>query len=260
MNKPGISCICPTYARVEFLEELIYSFINQDYDGESELIIVNDYALQDLSFDHPKVKIFNIKTPFKTIGDKINFCIEQSSYEIIATFDDDDIALPNHLTNISKFIKDDSPIIHWEKGVYWNEPRIVDIVWLGNSGIVYWKEAWNLVGGHPPENAGYDSTFVSKLYKLGKPTFARPEDNEVSWFYRWGFIPGGKVSRIGCYHQSGQGTDDEISPNVLQRHSTFIEDRRKAGFIPTGLIELQPKWHYDYAQQLVDFNNKKVEK
>lgn len=257
MEKIGISCICPTYARVDTLEELIYSFINQEYEGESELIIVNDYPLQYLVFDHPKVKIFNIASPFKTIGEKINFCIEQTSFDIIATFDDDDIALPNHLTNISKYMKEGSPILHWAKGVYWNEPEITDITWIGNSGMVYWKEAWEAVKRIPLENAGYDTTFVSKLQSLNTPTFASPEDDEVSWFYRWKFIPGGKITRIGVYHQSGNGSDDEIKPNVLERHSVFIEERREAGFIPTGEIILNPRWHYDYLQQLKEFNNNK---
>lgn len=259
MSRTGISCICPTYARVEMLEELIESFLRQDYPEDcAELIIVNDYALQDLVYDHPQIKIFNIKEPFKTIGSKINFCIEQTRFDVIATFDDDDIALPNHLQNIDEVMGMGVNLIHWRRGVYWDEPNIKDITWLGNSGIVYRKEAWLKVGGMPLENAGYDTTFVGRLNQLGGVGHASPEDDEVSWFYRWSFIPGGRITKIGCYHQSGAGTDDEIRPNILERHSIFIEERRIAGFIPTGVINLEPKWHYDYKQQLKEFNTKKV--
>jgi glycosyltransferase involved in cell wall biosynthesis len=38
---PPISCKCITYGRVDTLQESIYSFINQDYPGKKELIIVN---------------------------------------------------------------------------------------------------------------------------------------------------------------------------------------------------------------------------
>ena len=48
MPNPKVSCYCPTYGRTSFLEEAIYSFLNQDYDGEKELIILNDLEDQTL--------------------------------------------------------------------------------------------------------------------------------------------------------------------------------------------------------------------
>ena len=36
---PGVSCICPTYARPDLLEEAIQSFLLQDYPGPKELIV-----------------------------------------------------------------------------------------------------------------------------------------------------------------------------------------------------------------------------
>jgi len=55
-----------TYGRVEFLEESLHSFLIQDYP-EKELVIVNDYPLQKLVFDHPQVRIYNLDETFKTI-------------------------------------------------------------------------------------------------------------------------------------------------------------------------------------------------
>ena len=49
-----------TYGRADMVEEALYSFLNQEYEGESELVIVNDYPLQKLIFDHPKVRIINL--------------------------------------------------------------------------------------------------------------------------------------------------------------------------------------------------------
>lgn len=259
MEKINISCICPTYGRTEFLEEQIYSFLNQNYLGKKELIIVNDYPLQELVYDHPDIKIINLPKMFNTIGEKMNYCVEQCQYDIIAIWDDDDIALPNHLSNIDQHYVKGTNLLHWGAGVYWNEPNITAITGLGNSGIVYSKEAWSSVGGYPLENAGNDSTFTEKIHAKGNIMYAYPNDKEVSWFYRWGFIPGGRVSKVGCYHQSGQGTDDEIRPNILKRHSIFIEERRQAGFIPTGRIELNPHWSYDYKKQLENFNISKNE-
>ena len=61
---PKVSCLCPTYGRPQCLEEAIFSFLTQDYQGEKELVILNDLADQTLIFDHPDVKIINVKKTF----------------------------------------------------------------------------------------------------------------------------------------------------------------------------------------------------
>jgi cellulose synthase/poly-beta-1,6-N-acetylglucosamine synthase-like glycosyltransferase len=245
---PFISCKCITYGRVGLLEESLYSFLNQKYDGESEMIIVNDYPHQKLYFEHPKVKIYNLDTTFQTIGEKENFAVSKCSGDLIAVWDDDDIGLPNHLYNIAKYFQSESNLLHWQRGVYYNEPNITAITSLGNSGIVYSKKGWEMVGGHPLENAGYDVTFVNKLMKLsGKVITASPPDEEVSWFYMWG----GRD-----YHMSGMGTDTPDRENVIIRHERHIERLRKMKFIPTGDIELKPKWKKDYQQLLFNFIKK----
>lgn len=249
MNYPLISCKMITYGRVEFLEESLHSFLIQDYPGEKELVIVNDYPLQKLVFDHPQVKIYNLDETFETIGEKENYAIERCSGEIIAVWDDDDVALSNHLSNIVKFWKPDTNILHWENGVFYNEPSITNIMGLGNSGIVYSKKAWEAIGRSPIENAGGDMTLVVALHNLGrdKVVLASPPDEECSWFYMWG----GRG-----YHQSGQGTDVEGRPNIIQRHSAYIEDLRKKNLIPTGDVQLNPHWNKDYAQMLKDYVSK----
>lgn len=244
---PFISCKCITYGRVNTLEESIYSFINQDYPGKKELVIINDYPLQKLEFDHPEVKIINLDYTFSTIGEKENFAVEQCSANIIAVWDDDDLALPNHLRNIAKYFKEDYVLLHWNRGVLFNNPDVADITGLGNSGIVYSKDAWKKVGGHPLENAGYDMTFVLKL-KNEYPHFwtaASPPDDEVSWIYYWG---------NRSYHMSGQGSDTgQDRPNIIERHSEYIENQRQLGNIPTGNIKLNPKWEFDYIKKVKDF-------
>lgn len=245
-----ISCKMITYGRVEFLEESLQSFLNQDYDGEKELVIVNDYPQQKLIFDHPEVRIFNLDYTFETIGQKENFAVEQCKGDIIAVWDDDDVALPNHLSNINKYFIEGSDLLHWHKGVLFNVPNIQAITGLGNSGIVYSRKAWEAIGRHPLENAGYDMTFVIKIKTMfpNNIIFAEPNDDEVSWFYVWG----GRG-----YHMSGMGSDnDDSKPNVIVRHFEHIESLRMQGKIPTGDIYLNPNWKYDYNQLLKDFINK----
>ncbi len=248
MTYPFISAKCITYGRVDTLEESIYSFINQDYPGKKEMIIVNDYPLQKLVFDHPDVKIYNLDYTFETIGEKENFAISKCSGDLIAVWDDDDVALSNHLTNIAKYFKEDTDLLHWHRGVFFNNKAITSITGLGNSGIVYSKNVWERLGGHALENAGYDMTFVMKIRNNSQNVvFAAPPDNEVSWFYMWG----GR-----SYHMSGAGTDTNDRPNVIKRHSDHVEYMRKLGHVPTGIVELKPNWKQDYKQLLVDFIGK----
>lgn len=248
MEYPFISCKCITYGRLDTLEEAIQSFLIQEYPGKKELVIVNDYPLQKLVYDHPEIKIYNMDETFSTIGEKENYAIEKCSGELIAVWDDDDVALSNHLSNIAKFWRADANLLHWQNGVFYNEPSITKLMSLGNSGIVYSKKAWEEIGRSPIENAGGDMTLVVAIHKLGrdKVVLADPPNEECSWFYMWG----GRG-----YHQSGQGTDVPGKPNVIQRHSEHIENLRAAGKIPTGEIQVNPNWKKDYAQMLKDFIN-----
>lgn len=248
MDNRFISYKTITYARVNFLEEAIYSFLQQN-DPNSEMVIVNDYPLQKLIFEHPQVKIYNFDYTFSTIGYKENFATEQCLGNIIIQGDDDDVALPNHFSNIRKYFKDDSNLLHWKSAVYYNDKQITAITYTGNSGIVYSKKVWKLVDKYPIENAGYDMTFVKSIHALdeSKIVYANPAPEEVSWFYRWGGMG---------YHLSGQGDDKPNKPNIIQRHSEYIESQRRKGLIPTGEILLKPHWKIDYSQQLKDFVNK----
>lgn len=248
MKLPKISCKCVTYGRVDTLEEALHSFLLQDYPSDScELVIVNDYPLQKLIYNHPQVKIINLDETFDVIGKKENFAMSHCQYDVIVQWDDDDVALPNHLQNIAKYFKEDSNLLHWQNAVFYNEPNITNLMPVGNSGIVFSRNAWNAVGKHPEENAGYDMTFVIKLHNLGrdKVVLADPPNEEISWFYMWG----GRG-----YHQSGMGTDVPGRPSIIQRHTLHIENLRIRGLIPTGDVHLNPHWNKDYIQMLKDYN------
>lgn len=247
MTHPLISAKCITYGRVSTLEESIYSFINQDYPGPKEMIIVNDYPLQKLIFDHPEVKIYNLDKTFETIGAKENYATELCNSNIICQWDDDDVALSNHLNNVYNYFTSDAEILHWEKGICINSGEISAIHGVGNSGIVYSKKAWEEVGKYPLENAGYDMSFVIKLHQRGKIVNAAPLDENASWCYYW-------ANR--SYHCSGMGADNDSRPNIIKRHSDYIESERIKGNIPTGDVYLNPRWEIDYAQKHKDFVNK----
>jgi len=248
MEEKFLSCKCITYGRVKMLEEAIQSFLQQDYPADKcELVIVNDYPLQILEYNHPQIRIFNLHKTFDTIGAKENFATEQCKGEIILQWDDDDIALPNHLQNVNKFFTEESDLLHWHRAVYMDMPIMRSITGVGNSGIVYSKRIWREMGGYPLENAGHDMSFVVKIKSISKNiVFAEPKDEEVSWVYCWG----GRG-----YHLSGAGTDTPDRPSIIQRHGAYIESERLKGNIPIGIIKLNPHWNFDYTQKLKDLIN-----
>ena len=247
METPKYSWKTITYGRTHLLVEMLYSFLNQEDISTSEMVIVNDYPLQKLIFDHPRVKIFNLDETFKTIGDKENFAIEKCSGEIIIVADDDDIAMPWHMSNITQYFKQNANILHWQNAVFYNEPAITKLCPIGNSGIVYTKKAWEAIGKSPIENAGGDMTLVKAIHALDETKVIRasPPDNEVSWFYRWALPQN--------YHQSGLGKDTPGKPNIVQRNAAYVESQRKLGKVPTGEIQLVPGWRYPYDQMLKDY-------
>lgn len=237
-----ISAKMTTYGRVSMLEEALYSFLNQDYEGESELVIVNDYPLQKLHFDHPKVRIINLDKTFPVIGEKENFAIEQCKYNTIYNCDDDDVFLKNHFQNINQYFPDHD-LLHWNKGIFMVAGKIEKIGSLGNNGIVYNREFVRNIGGYPREQAGADMTLVVGIAK-NKGRIARAMPDNPSQVYRW---------RCGSYHLSGKGKDTDDRENIIIRHSKHIEYLRTKGLIPTGDIELKPHWDRDYEQMLIDY-------
>lgn len=245
MEVPFISAKCITHGRVSTLVEALFSFLQQDYPSDKcELIIVNDYPLQKLVFDHPQVKIFNLDETFPLIGEKENYAIERCQGDIIAVWDDDDIAMPNHLCNIAAHFVEGSNLMHWGKGVFYNDKKITAITSIGNSGIVYSKRAWEAIGKSPLMNAGGDMVLVYALIALDptKVVYAYPE--EPSWFYYWAHR---------SFHQSGLGEDTPDRLSIVVRNSAHIELERRKGNIPTGEIVLIPSWAIDYQQQLKNF-------
>lgn len=240
MEYPSISCKCSTYGRTFLLEESLESFLRQDYPGKKELIIVNDYPEQKLYFDHPDVKIFNFDKPFATLGQKENFAVSQCSYDIIAVWDDDDIALPNHLKNIAKYFVDGSDLLHWQRGAIFNEPNDLKIIPIGNSGIVFSRKIFDELNGYPEQSWGYDMGLVVDIKKNStNVVLASPPDNEVSWIYMWG----GRT-----YHLSGFGGQNK--DEVVSAYRFYIETLKIRGEIPTGDVTLNPKWKRNYIELL----------
>jgi len=238
MNKK-ISCYCPTYGRPRIIEEAIYSFLNQTYDNK-ELVIVNDCIEQTLIFEHPQVKIFNIKNRILNFGIKFNMCVDFCKGEIIMPWDDDDIYLPWKMEVTMKNMK--NGLFHTEKAFCEDANNKLTIAKnLFHCNLALEKQKFNDVGCYPELNeTSLDWHLISKL--RGKYEFSSLDlpDEDLFYIYRW--------------HTNRKHLSQVYPTNTETLQSITENEYKNKKEYETGDIYLNPYWKYDYtkaAQELI---------
>jgi len=234
--KPA-TCICPTYGRRNQLNEAVYSFLNQDYKGEKELLIVNDHPDVQYVFKHPEVRIINCSERFESLGEKLNYLFEQSTYEWVINWPDDDIQFswavsfqmaqiaekPKQLfvpqgyfslTNGGKPFRGGirnlkKPLYIWGKG---HLPGLISCT----------KKAWKIVGGYSHIDRAEDIHFVMDLKRRGFFSgFCPLKPSESYYIWRWncGWI--------------------QMSKNRVRWESN-----------DKGHFKIEPQWYRDYPKEV----------
>lgn len=223
-----ISVLTITYKRPHLLEEAIESFLRQGGVAGAEMIIVNDNPEVDYVYDHPSIKIFNIKKRFPSIAAKLEWGYKHCTYNFIYRLDDDDLLAPKALRNVAITIIE-SPL---DYDIY----RSRDHFFFVNN--VYEKKSSNINNGN---------IYTRKyLDRIKWPSKSGDEDVEItfgnnasisdkvptSMIYRWG---------MNTLHISGMG----IQPNevVLAKADQMLDEE-------SGVIQLNPHFDNDYYSQL----------
>jgi glycosyl transferase family 2 len=85
--------MCLTFARPKRILEAVHSFLGQNYTGEKELVILNDFDKQAIRLEHPEVTVINLSRRFRTLGEKRNAAAALCRHDLLAVWDDDDIYL-----------------------------------------------------------------------------------------------------------------------------------------------------------------------
>jgi len=107
MNKPTVSIIIPTYNRVKLLERAIESVLNQTYDNIIEIIVTDDGSMDNtkevvekyIKKDPRIIYALNTKYPHGPLGNRNNG-LDMATGEFIAFCDDDDVLLPNAVSDL----------------------------------------------------------------------------------------------------------------------------------------------------------------
>jgi glycosyltransferase involved in cell wall biosynthesis len=239
---PKVSCVCPTFARAYLLEEAIESFHRQDYLGEKELIICNDFVDQELVYNHPEVKIINLSERAPNLGNKRNVAYSYASGDVFLTWGDDDIHLPGRISRmIEAMVKFNSEFVF--EGPYY-------IIYAGKlsfekgktSGAhIVSKNLFYNAGQIPEINSGEDQAFNSKVKEYLAIDNSLPVCQLPPQFlYRWS---------SGRAHISQYGIDKE---NKKSGYELFLEQAKqyvKEGKEPGGRYELKPSWSKDWLEE-----------
>lgn len=247
ITTPPISCMCLTYGRPHVLEEAIESFLRQDYKGDKELVVVNDFEDQTLVFDHPQVHIINIKRRFKTVGEKRNAVAALCSYDWLAVWDDDDIYLPHRLSYSMKMMEESKRYFKPSKAFVLNDSKLSGPKSnLYYSGGIWHRSLFDQVRGHAHMGSGQDMEIEIKFQEIvPKKNYDAIKPEEIYYLYRW--------SGTGSFHLSGFGRDNEKKKSGHEQVANYINEKKKKGLISTGEIVLNPCWKIDYLELVKNY-------
>lgn len=228
-----ISAVCLTYGRAgkqpELLEECLYWFAAQTYPNK-ELILFNDCPGESIIINHPEIKVFNFPSKIPSLGEKYDKAISMSSGDIIMSWEDDDISLPNRMSQAAKVLE------HWD---YFNPQRS----WYEADGKLYsdhkhgvchnasafTRKAWEKVGGYGAYTGDQDAVMDRKLKSQVKyhPGVYLIED--WTYVYRWSVshmhLSGHKDMHKAYtnYNFSGEG-NIFISPKMNKNYEEIIKN------------------------------------
>jgi glycosyltransferase involved in cell wall biosynthesis len=101
--KPAVSIITPT-AKAKYIDNIFANYRNSYYPFKELIVILNnnnlnieDYRIKAIGLDN--VRIYQLDESY-TLGECVNYGIEQSKFNYISKMDDDDYYAPNFLIDL----------------------------------------------------------------------------------------------------------------------------------------------------------------
>jgi glycosyltransferase involved in cell wall biosynthesis len=223
-----ISVLTLTYKRHHLLEEAIQSFLAQELQPESEMVVINDNAEVDYVYNHPKVRIINHKERFPSISSKLEWGYKQCKNDYIYRLDDDDLLADCALNSVKLDIETNKGYdIYRSKAMYFFVENILERESSNtNNGNVYTKDYLDRITW-PNKSIGEDTDITfhhnAKIYESKlKPTMC----------YRWG---------MNTLHISGMGKQ----PNqvILDQADKMLDNTK-------GEIVIHPRFLNNYYEQI----------
>lgn len=248
MSLPKVTCVCPTFARAYLLEEAIESFLRQDYQGEKELIVCNDFNRQTLKLDIPNVRIINLPTRTTNLGEKRNVTYSYASGDVFLTWGDDDIHLPGRISRMVNAMSTFNKDFVFEGPYYCLYGNVLYRETGRTSGAhIITRDLFYAAGRIPLMNSGEDQAFNRKVeLKIGKLPVCMEEPQFV---YRYS---------TGRTHVSQWGEDKRGEKTAWERMLDSSNAMVDSGKEPSGLYELTPHWSKDWVEEAKNATIKKA--
>ena len=233
-----ISVLTLTYQRHYLLEEAIESFLRQDFQGEAEMLIINDSPKVEYVLNNSKIWIINIKERFPSIGQKLKYGFSQCNYDYIYRLDDDDLLAPWALSNTSEdILQNPNHEIYRSNGHYFFEHNQYKMTADNtNNGNVYTKKYLSRIE-IPSSSMGEDYAIT---FNFKANIYESPREKKTM-IYRWG---------MNTYHISGMG---DLSNTAIYDWTDSIvqsDSKEKRTGFEEGVLELRPHFEKEYYQQL----------
>lgn len=232
---PSVSCLCPTYGRPECVEEVIESFLRQDYQGQKELIIVNDLVDQRLIYDHPEVRVVNAKSRVTPLGAKFNAVAAMAQGDVLFVWEDDDIYLPHRISYSIDRMRNGI----WHTPIAWYEEQLGEVIPAQNlfhANLAIERSVFWSIGGYEESDwPGIDTKLFGDLNKVYGSVHSLISHHDAYYIYRFG--------TSGRCHASNWIRDSETSAHAER----IAHDDLRSGRLTAGDITLRPQWRRDYA-------------
>lgn len=157
--------VCATYGRIPYLGRMLASFLRQEYD-DKHLVIVNDDINVELCCARQNVTVINCRKKIR-LSEKRNIGINVGFADVIFPWDDDDIYLPNRMSNhISRYANDVMAYRNISGYIiYGNEFKVSK---TPENSISFRKSEWFKVNGYQQqEQTGEDCEIFEKIKNNG---------------------------------------------------------------------------------------------
>jgi len=240
-----ISCICCHYGRTWLLAEAIESYLRQDFDEPSELLVINDH--DDISiYQHDdiaerlkpgqEVRFINWGARFSTLSAKFDYGATLAKYPLIVMWDDDDLALQNRLAySYAQWLLEGKPhYLSFGRHFYCDKrgPHLVARGLHGGDIMTAW--AYWQCGGSDNGDGHNDQNLVGEMKRLGY--YVAMDDCVPTYLYRWG--------NIGSHHSSKLALPDAMNE--------FDRCVRRSPYFKVGDLTIKPGYTRETEALIAD--------
>lgn len=192
LNK--ILALCCTYGRHSCLERSIRMFLDQDYEGE-HIMLIFDSGKVEQTLDLPdlpsnKQIVYIHAGTFKSVGEKYNAAIKYwYPYHptIVTSWNDDDIFLPNHLSEGNKGFEKASSLgkrAYKPYNSYFRDSKAITLVHNVLEPSIFVDESLIREIGYDNVNVQYHQKWLNPLTKQN--LILVDPDGVPTLVYNWG--------------------------------------------------------------------------